>query len=139
VAVGVDDQLQQLLSGEPPGVAALVHRLRAVIRAAHPDLRERVYPGWHGLGFSHARAGYVFALFPRDGGVNVGFELGADLPDPHGRLLGERRRTRDVRVEVDAGPDEDEVVLDYVDLAVDIAIDRAAHKIAAGRAAARDL
>ena len=48
MAVGVDDQLQQLLSEEPPGVAALVHRLRAVIRAAHPDLRERVYPGWHG-------------------------------------------------------------------------------------------
>jgi hypothetical protein len=129
----VDEQLRHLLVGEPPAVAALVHRLRAVVRAAHPDLRERVYPGWHGLGFHHPRAGYLCALFPRDGGVNVGFEHGADLPDPHGRLLGEGRRMRDVRVEVTAGPDDDEVVVDYLDLALDWALDRAAGN-RAGRA-----
>lgn len=126
----LEAQLDRLLSGEPPAVAALVRRLRAVVLAAHPDLRERVYVGWHGLGFHHPRGGYLFALFPRDGGVNVGFEYGADLPDPHGRLLGERRRTRDVRVEVDAGPDEEEVVVDYLDLALDLAIDRASDRAA---------
>jgi hypothetical protein len=67
----------------------------------------------------------VCALFPRDGGVNVGFEHGADLPDPHGRLVGEGRRMRDVRIEVDAGPEEEELVVDYLDLAVDWALDRA--------------
>jgi hypothetical protein len=135
----LEAQLDQLLSGEPPAVEALVRRLRAVVLDAHPDLRERVHVGWHGLGFHHPRGGYLFALFPRDGGVNVGFEYGADLPDPHGRLLGERRRTRDVRVEVGAGPDEEEVVVDYLDIAVDLAIDRAAAKAAAGRAASRHL
>ncbi|WP_433284590.1 hypothetical protein ACQPZQ_25210 [Pseudonocardia sp. CA-142604] len=124
--VSIDEQLEELLVGEPPAVAALVHRLRAVVRAAHPDLRERVNSGWHGLAFHHPRAGYVCALFPRDGGVNVGFEHGGDLPDPHGRLLGEGRRTRDVRVEVDAGASEEDVVVDYLDLAVDWALDRAA-------------
>jgi hypothetical protein len=69
----------------------------------------------------------------------VGFEHGADLPDPHGRLLGERRRTRDVRVEVGAGTDEEDVVVDYLDIALDHAIDRAAGKAAAVRAAARGL
>jgi hypothetical protein len=129
----VEEQLHHLLVGESPAVAALVHRLRAVVRTAHPDLRERVYPGWHGLGFRHPRAGYLCALFPRDGGVNVGFEHGADLPDPHGRLLGEGRRMRDVRVEVTAGPDEDEVVVDYLDLALDWALDRTAGNRARAR------
>ncbi|OZM78232.1 DUF1801 domain-containing protein [Pseudonocardia sp. MH-G8] len=128
----VDEQLHALLSPEPPAVAELVHRLRAVVRDAHPDLGERVNSGWHGLAFHHPRGGYVVALFPRDGGVNVGFEHGGDLPDPHGRLLG-RGRTRDVRVEVGAGPDEEEVVVDYLDLAVDAALDRADHKAAARR------
>jgi hypothetical protein len=123
--VSIDEQLDHLLIGELPPVAALVRRLRAVVRAAHPNLRERVYPGWHGLGFHHPRGGYVCALFPRDGGVNVGFEHGADLPDPHGRLLGEGRRMRDVRIEVDAGPEEEELVVDDLDLAVDWALDRA--------------
>jgi hypothetical protein len=129
----VEEQLHHLLVGESPAVAALVHRLRAVVRTAHPDLRERVYPGWHGLGFRHPRAGYLCALFPRDGGVNVGFEHGADLPDPHGRLLGDGRRMRDVRVEVTAGPDEDEVVVDYLDLALDWALDRTAGNHARAR------
>lgn len=123
--MSIDEQLDHLLIGELPPVAALVRRLRAVVRAAHPNLRERVYPGWHGLGFHHPRGGYVCALFPRDGGVNVGFEHGADLPDPHGRLVGEGRRMRDVRIEVDAGPEEEELVVDYLDLAVDWALDRA--------------
>jgi hypothetical protein len=136
VPASVDEQLRALLSGESPAVAELVRRLRTVVRNSHPDLREQVNASWHGLAFHHPRGGYVVALFPRRGGVNVGFEHGADLPDPHGRLLG-RGRTRDVRVEVGAGPDEEDIVVDYLDLAVDLAIDRAADRAAAARAAAR--
>jgi hypothetical protein len=120
-----DSRMTQMLSGEPPEVAALVLRLRDVVRAAHPDLEERVNLGWHGVAYHHPRAGYVCALFPRGNGVNVGFEHGVDHPDPLGRLGG-TGRTRDLRVEVGAGPAEDEVVVDYLDLAVDQAIDRAA-------------
>lgn len=120
-----DSELERLLEHEPLAVGRLVRRLREVVREAYPELRERVYSGWHGVGYSHSRGGYVFALFPRDGGVNVGFEYGADLPDPHGRLLGEgRRRTRDVRLEVDADAAEEEVMLDYIEVAVAMAIDR---------------
>ena len=128
-----------MLATEPPAVVALVQRLRTVVREAHPDLREKVNVGWHGIGFHHPRGGYIVGLFPRDGGVNVGFEYGADLPDPHGRLRGKGRRTRDVRVEVGAGREEEDVVVDYLDLAVDLAIDRIAGKAAAMRAAGRNL
>ncbi|MFC4946454.1 hypothetical protein [Pseudonocardia sp. GCM10023141] len=124
-----DAALDGMLRGEPPAVVALVQRLRRAVTEAHPDLQERVNTSWYGLAFHHPRAGYICALFPRRGGVNVGFEQGGVLHDPHGRLTG-RGRTRDVRIEVDAGPDEDEIVLDYLDIAVDVAIDRAAHKAA---------
>jgi hypothetical protein len=122
-----DAQLTKMLAGEPPEVVELVLRLRAVVRAAHPDLEEKINPMWHGIAYRHRRAGYVCGLFPRRGGVNVGFEHGADHPDPLGRLVG-KGRTRDVRIEVDAGPEEDDVVVDYLDLAVDLAIDRAEDK-----------
>lgn len=124
---GPEALLERLLAGEPPPVAELVRRLRDVVRAAHPDLVEKVNLGWHGVAYHHPRAGYVCALFPRGEGVNVGFEHGADHPDPLGRLTG-RGRTRDVRIEVGAGPEEDEVVVDYLDLAVDQALDRAAER-----------
>ncbi|WP_214370424.1 hypothetical protein [Pseudonocardia sp. H11422] len=39
-AVSLDD----VLVDEAPAVAARTRRLRAVVRGAHPDLRERVYP-----------------------------------------------------------------------------------------------
>ena len=122
-----DSRVDALLEGEPPAVAALVRRLRAVVTAAHPDLEERVNLSWHGIAFHHRRAGYVCALFPRHGGVNVGFEHGVDLHDPHGRMTG-TGRTRDVRVEVDADSSDDDVVVDYLDLAVDMALDRAEAK-----------
>jgi hypothetical protein len=133
-SASIEPELHKLLDGEPPEVAALVRRLRGVVGAAHPELRQRVAHGWHGLAFHHPRGGYVLALFPRKGGVNVGFELGADLHDPHGRLLGEGRRTRDVRIEIGADTEEEELLLDYVDLAVDTAIDRAADKNVSVRA-----
>ena len=41
----------------------------------------KVYPGWHGVGFHHADAGYVVAVFPRATSVRVLFE--------HGRMLGD--------------------------------------------------
>lgn len=130
--VDVEAELDKLLSSEPPAVSALVRRLRTVVGEAHPDLREKVNHMWHGLAFHHPRGGYVCALFPRKGGVNVGFEHGGDLHDPHGRLTG-KGRTRDVRIEVDADAGEHEIVVDYLDLAVDMALDRAAHRAAKQR------
>jgi hypothetical protein len=125
--VPAEPTVQKLLSGEPPDVVALMTRLRAVVRAAHPDLAERINLGWHGIAYHHPRGGYVCALFPRGEGVNVGFEHGVDLHDPHGRITG-TGRTRDLRIPVGAPPDDDDVVVDYLDLAVDMAIDRAEAK-----------
>jgi hypothetical protein len=75
---------------------------RAAVLAADPDLSERVYRGWRGVGFHHPDAGYICAIYPRSDWVVLHFEHGASMPDPDGILLGDGSQTRFVRV---AGPD----------------------------------
>lgn len=110
---------EELLRDHSDEVARLARDLRAVILGAHPDLRERVYRGWHGLGFHHPVRGYVAAIFPRDDEVTVGFEHGADLPDPHGLLEGAGRRLRYLRFVPSACTPTEEQLAEYMDLAVD--------------------
>jgi hypothetical protein len=116
-------ELDDVLADVPPPIVELTRRLRTVTLRAHPDLRERVYLGWRGLGFHHPPTGYLAALFPQPGDVLVGFNRGGDLPDPHGRLLGTRRRVRYLRFLPDAAAGEDELLVDYLDLAVELATD----------------
>jgi hypothetical protein len=119
-------EFDQVLAEVPPTIAGLALRLRAVALEAHPDLRERVYLGWRGLGLHHPPTGYLAALFPQQEDVLVGFNRGGDLPDPHGRLLGSRRRVRYLRFRpADGGVPaaEREVLVDYLDLAVELAVE----------------
>lgn len=71
---------------------------RSAVLAADPDLTERVYRGWHGVGFRHREAGYICAIYPRSGWIVLLFEHGAALPDPDGVLTGDGRRTRFLRI-----------------------------------------
>jgi hypothetical protein len=72
---------------------------RGVVLEAEPDFAERVYRGWHGIGFRHPEAGYVCAIYPRDDDhVDLLFEHGASLADPDGLLAGEGAQTRFYRV-----------------------------------------
>ena len=59
-----------------------------------PEAVERVYSGWHGIGYHHPEAGYVVGLFPQEGCVRVLFEHGVHLPDPAGVLEGDGSQTR---------------------------------------------
>jgi hypothetical protein len=68
------------------------------VLAADPDLAQRIYRGWKGIGFRHSDAGYVCALYPRSDCVVLLFEHGASLPDPERILLGEGSQTRFIRI-----------------------------------------
>ncbi len=63
------------------------------------DAEERVYPGWHGLGYIHPEAGYVCGIFPRGDHVRLGFEHGHLLPDPDGLLTAAGSQVRYVVVQ----------------------------------------
>jgi hypothetical protein len=87
-----------ILAGHSPLVRALAHDLRALIQKAVPNAVETANPGWHSLNFSHPVAGYFCGLFPRADDVQMAFEFGALLPDPHGLLTGDTRQVRYVFV-----------------------------------------
>ena len=92
------------LAAFPPSIAQLGARLRAVVLAAVPDAVERVRPGWHLIGYdAPARPGspgrrraYFAYIAPEREHIHLGFEHGASMRDPDGRLEGEGI-TRQVR------------------------------------------
>ncbi|WP_433613856.1 DUF1801 domain-containing protein [Dactylosporangium sp. CA-139114] len=110
--------LEELLGEHCASIGALTRHLREVILSARPELTERVYRGWHGLGFHHPSRGYVAAVFPRADSVTVGFEHGADLPDPHGLLEGTGKRVRYLSFKPDDSAPTHEHLIEYLDLAV---------------------
>ena len=50
--------------------------------------------GWKAIGFRHAQAGHICALFPTESEVKLVFEYGAQLDDPDHLLQGTTRQTR---------------------------------------------
>ena len=98
-ADATEREVTAYLSEEHPQLVALSLSTRAAVLAADPDLTERVYRGWRGIGFRHPDAGFVCAIYPRTDCVVLLFEHGASLPDPDGVLAGERRQTRFMRIE----------------------------------------
>ena len=72
--------------------------MRETIHAAEPDLTERVYRGWDGVGFRHPDGGYVCAIYPKGDHVRLLFEHGRRLEDPDGLLEGDGLQTRYVSI-----------------------------------------
>jgi hypothetical protein len=96
----VPEDVRDFLLESHPGLADLALWVRQVVLASEPDLTERVYRGWDGIGFRHPDAGYVCAIYPREQEqeVRLLFEHGARLED-HARLLeGAGSQTRYIRV-----------------------------------------
>ena len=112
-------EVDELLAVHPDDVAATARRLRAVILDAHPQLVERVRPGWHSLNYADPAAGFVCAVFPFAERVQLVFERGAQLPDPDG-LLGGRGRTVRTLEFTSAGAVDPTVVVAFLDLAVEL-------------------
>ena len=112
-------ELDALLADHPDEVAAVLLRLRDVLLTGRPDLGERVRPGWHSVNFHDPLAGLVCALFPLADRVQLAFERGALLPDPHHRLGGTGRQVRTLEFTAPDDVDAD-VVLEFLDLAVDV-------------------
>jgi hypothetical protein len=108
-----------LLSDHPDPVAGLARRLRAVLLDGRSDLVEHVRTGWHSLNYHDPAAGFVCALFPLTDRVQLVFERGTLLPDPHGLLTGTGSRVRALEFPTGSVVDP-EVVLEFLDHAVDV-------------------
>lgn len=118
----------ELLADHPDDVVDAARRVRAVLRQGHPGLVEKVRVGWHSINYHDRTAGFVCALFPTADRVQLVFEHGAALPDPHRLLTGTGRQVR--ALEYSTGADVDPgVVLQFLDLALEMgAAMRARHR-----------
>jgi hypothetical protein len=82
-----------ILEPHSPAVRELAETLRELIKELVPNVREKAYPGWHGIGY-HSANGYFCAIFPFADHVRLLFEHGVDLHDPDGLLEGTTKQTR---------------------------------------------
>jgi len=116
-------EFTQLLAGRPEAVAILARQLRSAALDGMPDLMERFYPGWQGLGWRHPDGGLLGTLFARDEDVVIYFERGAQLPDPHGMLggHGRLRQTRTLTFPPGVATPSTTHLVEYLDIALDYA------------------
>ncbi len=112
-------RVDDLLAAHTDAVAATARRVRDVVLDAHPQLAERVRPGWHSLNYSDPAAGFVCGVFPLADRVQLAFELGARLPDPDGLLSGSGRTVRTLEFSSVEAVDP-AVVTGFLDLAVEL-------------------
>jgi hypothetical protein len=79
----VPRDVHDFLMASHPGLAALALWVREAVLAGEPELTERVYLGWDGIGFRHPDGGYVCAIYPREQEqeVRLPFEHGVRLYD----------------------------------------------------------
>lgn len=109
---------EEFLRERHPATERLALRVRALVRQTEPDLEERVYLGWNGIGFRHPDGGYVCAIYPLQDDVRLLFEYGIKLEDYHGLLDGAGRRIRFMTIRDDTGDDVLELARRYVREAV---------------------
>ena len=90
--------VESILENHSLPVRRTVERLRAIIRETVPEAVESANAVWHSLSFKHPACGYFCGIFPQATRVDVAFEFGVLLPDPEGRLEGEGKQVRYLRL-----------------------------------------
>ena len=84
-------------------LSVIARRWFEVIRACGDDVRELLHDGHPTACIDDAAFAYVNAFTAH---VNVGFFLGAELPDPHGLLEGHGKFMRHVKLRPDRPIDD---------------------------------
>ena len=90
---------EDILADHSPAVRSLANRLRMVIKTAVPVASEAAYPVWHAIGYRHPTSGYFCGIFPQADLVDLAFEYGVLLPDPHKLLTGKGKQVRYLHLE----------------------------------------
>lgn len=92
----------EFLHAFDPRVRALALAARAAVLVAAPDASELVYDAYNAVALAFTFSGRYKEAFAHvaayAGHVNLGFNQGATLPDPDGRLRGTGKAIRHVRL-----------------------------------------
>ena len=97
------EELEQFLSAFPPEIAKLFLAGRRVVLKAAPDANELVYDAYNAVSAAYSFSDRLKEAFLHvaaySGHVNLGFNRGAELPDPSQLLRGSGARIRHIRLE----------------------------------------
>ena len=85
---------ESILDDHTMEIRAIAEGLRRLIRETIPEATESGHPTWHSIGYRHPKAGYFCGIFPHKDSVDLVFEFGILLPDPHQVLQGDAKQTR---------------------------------------------
>ena len=110
---------EDILADHSPPVVNTVNQLRQVIKGAVPQAVEAAYPVWHAIGYRHPTSGYFCGIFPQASSVDLAFEYGVLLPDPHNLLSGKGKQVRYVHLE-EGDPIPEEPLLDLIEAALSL-------------------
>ena len=98
-----EQELRGFLAAFDPKIGRLFLSARAEVLAAAPGANELVYDAYNAVTAAYSfsdRLGEAFLhVAAYTGHVNVGFNRGAELPDPSGMLAGSGARIRHVRLD----------------------------------------
>jgi len=97
-AVNHDPAIDAWIQKHPPALAAIAHHWFEVMRGCGDEVRELMHDGCPVACLGDAPFGYVNVFTSH---VNVGFYLGAFLPDPARLLQGDGKRMRHVKLRPD--------------------------------------
>lgn len=95
-AVGRDPSIEAWMREHPDELGVIAKRWFEVMRACGDDVRELLHDGHPTACIGDAAFGYVNAFKAH---VNVGFFLGATLPDPNRLLEGSGKFMRHVKLQ----------------------------------------
>ena len=102
----MDDGFEEILANFDPHVRDLAARSRALVEGVYPDVVEVPWPRQNvvgsGVGPKKMSEHFCYVALHKDH-VNLGFNQGAELPDPAGLLEGPGKPLRHTKV---AGPED---------------------------------
>ena len=96
------EELHDFLEAFPSGVAKLFLATRRAVLGAAPEAHELIYDAYNAVTAAYSYSGRLAEAFCHvaaySSHVNLGFNRGAELPDPSGALRGSGARIRHVRI-----------------------------------------
>lgn len=103
------DELEDFLSNYPHKIRVIIDELSSIIFQTFPNIKEKIYPGWKGLGFKHIEKGYIVGIFPTQNYVKLGFEKGHLIVDKYNLFSDETKKIKYIIINLNTKIPKDEI------------------------------
>lgn len=97
-----DPRLLKFLEAYDPAIGSIALALRQMVLEEAPDAPEMIYDAYNAVAFGFSftgrlKEGFIhIAAYSKH--VNLGFNYGATLADPHGVLVGSGKQVRHIKI-----------------------------------------